>query len=522
VPDILAIVSRAIFEKDARVGGKPLTLGGVWPVDRYNSTNKALERLEDGGRIFLVTVRPPNEELWFVGVVDSPVSDGTAWVSAKKNTLPATNISALRKTIVFESGKGMSLDKGTLGMSLQSPRGLTAPDVAQILACVSGKAPVVPPPVHVQTAISPNQRPPARVIGGKYEVLGQLGQGGMGAVYEARHTGTGRRVAVKEIVGDELKKDPQIIERLQREARATGAIESQHIALMLDSGVDDKGNPFLVMELLHGEDLQQLIVRKGPLPQDVALCVAAQACIGLRRAHEEGVVHRDIKPANLFLARREATRLGRRDADEVLVKLLDFGIARVREGMSATENRALTSTGLMLGTPLYMSPEQVTNPKTVDHRTDVWSLGVVLYEMLTGSTPHSDVETLGGLLVAICSKPARPLSEVAPHVRRPIAAIVKKALEIDPATRYESADAFLGALTKELTFGTTLTDEALGLKPASVRADPDARSAFELAATSPAAPDADSPNQRGVPDGTMRSATPVPGVFVRPGGERKG
>ena len=512
MPDILAIVSKAVFERDARVGGKPLALGSVWPVDRYNSTNKALERLEEGGRIFLVTVRPPSEELWLLGVIDSPRSDGTAWISTKANTIPATNISALRKTIAFESGKGMSQDKGTLGMSLQSPRVLTKADVAQILGVVAGKAPPpAEPPAFSKTVASPDQRPTARVIGGKYEILGKLGEGGMGAVYEARHQGTGRRVAVKEIIGDELKKDPQIIERLQREARATGAIESQHIASMLDSGIDALGNPFLVMELLRGEDLQQLMTRRGPLPQDVALCIAAQACIGLRRAHEAGIVHRDIKPANLFLARRESTKLQSRDGEEVIVKLLDFGIARVREGMSSTENRALTSTGLMLGTPLYMSPEQVTGPKSVDQRTDLWALGVVLYEMLTGATPHADVETLGGLLVAICSKPARPLAEVAPHVRRPVAAIVKKALEIDPANRYESADAFLGALTKELTFGISLTDEALGLRPASVRADPDARSALELAPT--AAADAR-------PDGTMRSATPVPGVLVRPSGER--
>jgi serine/threonine protein kinase len=497
VPDILAIVSRAIFEKDARVGGKPLTLGGVWPVDRYNSTNKALERLEDGGRIFLVTVRPPNEELWFVGVVDSPVSDGTAWVSAKKNTLPATNISALRKTIVFESGKGMSLDKGTLGMSLQSPRGLTAPDVAQILACVSGKAPVVPPPVHVQTAISPNQRPPARVIGGKYEVLGQLGQGGMGAVYEARHTGTGRRVAVKEIVGDELKKDPQIIERLQREARATGAIESQHIALMLDSGVDDKGNPFLVMELLHGEDLQQLLVRKGPLPEAIALRICAQACLGLIRAHAAGIVHRDIKPANLFLARR--------DADEIVVKLLDFGIARVRD--AAEHHRALTSTGLMLGTPLYMSPEQVKGPKHVDHRSDVWSLGVVLFEMLTGRTPHGDEETVGGLLVAICATPAPPLAELVPDVRASVAAIVAKALAIDPKRRYASAEELLADLDGVLGTSHTLHESMFGWLPESVRAresaDPSGVNdvtevALGLAAT--AAQEAEAK-----PDGTLRS-----------------
>jgi len=138
VPDILCIVSKAVFEKDARVGGKVVGLGDVWPVDRYNSTNKTLATATGGGRIFLVTVRPPDERLWFLGVIDSPKQTKNAFVSSKPNTLPVTNITALRKTIVFESGKGLSQDKGTLGMSLQTPRALAASDVQQILAAVSG------------------------------------------------------------------------------------------------------------------------------------------------------------------------------------------------------------------------------------------------------------------------------------------------------------------------------------------------------------------------------------------------
>lgn len=523
MPDILAIVSKAVFEKDARVQGKPVQPGDVWPVDRYNSTARGLASLEGGGRIFLVTVRPPNEELWFLGVVDAPKSDGYAWISAKNNALPVTNITQLRKTMVFESGKGLSQDKGTLGMSLQTPRVLLPSDVAQIIGMVNGVPVAVQPPKFTKTEVSADKRAPARIIGDKYEILHPIGQGGMGVVYEARHTGTGRHVAVKEIVAGELKDDPQVSQRLEREARATGAIESQHIALMLDSGTDRATkSPFLVMELLHGEDLQQIMVRNGALPQEVAICIAAQACIGLGRAHEAGVIHRDIKPANLFLARRESTRLGpRRSGEEIVVKLLDFGIARMREGMAGSTGmtRALTSTGLMLGTPLYMSPEQVTNPKSVDPRTDLWSLGVVLYEMLTGATPHADVETLGGLLVAICSRPARSVIEVAPHVRRSIGAIVKKALAIDPKDRYATAEEFLTDLTKELSLGVTLTDEMIGLKPASVRAEPDARAAFELASTSPAAPKSEA--KEGAPNGTMRSATPIPGVRFRPGGERK-
>jgi hypothetical protein len=144
VPDILAIVSKAIFEKDARVGGKVASPGDVWPVDRYTSSNKALQPLSAGGRIFLVTVRPPDEQLWLVGVVDAPRFDGAAWVSATPNALPVTNVSPLRKTIAFESGKGMSQDKGALGMSLQTPRALTPPDVAQLLGAAGSGAPAAP------------------------------------------------------------------------------------------------------------------------------------------------------------------------------------------------------------------------------------------------------------------------------------------------------------------------------------------------------------------------------------------
>src|SRR5690606_28141131 len=149
-----------------RVGGRLLAPGDVWPVDRYNSTNKALSPLEQGGRIFLVTVRPPNEELWFLGVVDAPAFDGKAWVSASPNTLPVTNITPLRKTIACGSGKGMSQEKGALGMSPQTPRTLTPSDVAQILGMASGK-PVAAPPQLAATAASPGTPPPVRVIDGK-------------------------------------------------------------------------------------------------------------------------------------------------------------------------------------------------------------------------------------------------------------------------------------------------------------------------------------------------------------------
>jgi serine/threonine protein kinase len=443
VPDVLAIVSKAIFERDARgtrdpadKSGKMIDLGEVWPIDRYTSANKALHTLAGGGRIFLVTVRPPDERLWLIGRVDAPAFDGAAWVG-KVNTLPATDITALRGSIKFESGKGIMQEKGTLGMSLQMPRALAQSDVDQIMAVV--RAGELAP--HVK-----QPAPPARVIGGKYRVVRELGRGGMGVVYEAVHTGTGRRVAVKEIA---IGNDARLVERFQREARATAAIDSRHVPPVLDAGSEPgTEDPFLVMELLDGVDVQAYLDEYGPLAEDVALRIVAQACAGLVRAHAAGVVHRDIKPANLMLARREG---------ELVVQLLDFGVARVKEELAARHSPTLTVTGVMLGTPLYMSPEQVVGgAKELDARTDLWSLAIVLYEALAGQTPHAECETLGGLMVAICGKPAKPLRELAPHVSEPVEAIVMKALALDPARRYPTAEAFLEALDAQLPFGTKL------------------------------------------------------------------
>jgi len=454
VTDVLAIVSRAVFEKDARApSGKLLGVGDVWPLDRYNSSHKTFERVRGGGRIFLVTVRP-DERLWFLGVVDAPSFTGSSWVAAKKNAFAITDITALRKTIQFESGKGMSQDKGTLGMSLQTPRALAKGDVAQILALAGGApAPAPgPPPAALGAPSAPKA---ARVIGGKYELVREIGHGGMGVVHEAIHTGTGRRVAVKEILGDELREREQLVERFHREARAMGAIETDHIAHALDAGTDEAtGHPFLVLELLRGEDLQALLARTGPLAEPVAVRIVAQACKALARAHEAGVVHRDIKPANVFLARR--------DGGDVVVKLLDFGIARVREGLAATDNRALTTTGLLLGSPLYMSPEQVLKPKDVDARTDLWSLGVVLWETLAGRTPWSEaLETVGALFVTICGKPAPSVRELAPAASDAVAAVATKALEIDLAKRYASAEAMLADLAALAPGGFALDESML-------------------------------------------------------------
>ncbi|WP_437876130.1 serine/threonine protein kinase [Sorangium sp. So ce513] len=293
------------------------------------------------------------------------------------------------------------------------------------------------------------------VIDGKYRIAKLLGEGAMGSVYEAEHTATGRRCAIKVISSLDLTRDPKIVQRFQREARAAGGIDTQHITQVLDAGVDrDTKLPFLAMEFLSGEDLQHLLLRTGPLAPHVALRIAVHCCLGLQKAHEAGVVHRDIKPHNLFLARR--------DAGEIIVKLLDFGIAKVKmDQANDTEGADLTKTGSLVGSPLYMSPEQAVGQREIDHRTDIWSLGAVLYQALSGRTPFHDIKALGQLILSICSSPVPPLQDYAPWVPAEIAAVVHRCLQQDPARRFQSAQELLATLRPMLPYGWAIQEDML-------------------------------------------------------------
>ncbi|MFO0755907.1 MAG: serine/threonine-protein kinase [Byssovorax sp.] len=293
-------------------------------------------------------------------------------------------------------------------------------------------------------------------LDGKYNIIRLLGAGAMGSVYEGEHTATGRRVAIKVISSADLLRNEQAVTRFEREARAAGSIETQHITQVLDAGVDrQSGHPFLVMEYLSGEDLQHVLKRVGPVAPELGLRVVAQACLGLQKAHERGVVHRDIKPANLFLAKR--------DAGELIVKLLDFGIAKVKMDQAQdTEGAGLTQTGSLLGSPLYMSPEQARgDSKAIDHRADLWSLGVVLYELLAGQTPYHHVRALGQLILAICSEWPRHIQEVAPWVPMEVASIVHRALRHNPNERYQSAAEMFGAIRALLPQGWSISEEMI-------------------------------------------------------------
>jgi serine/threonine-protein kinase len=211
----------------------------------------------------------------------------------------------------------------------------------------------------------------------------------------------------------------------------------------------------MVLEYLVGEDLLQVIRRLGPLAADVAMRITAQACQGVSRAHTAGVIHRDIKPANIFLARGD---------DGVLtVKVLDFGVAKFKgdNDVGASSAGGLTRTGSMLGSPLYMSPEQARSGKNVDHRSDVWSLGVVLYQAVSGRTPFDDMPGLGELILALCNGPPPPVQGFAPWVAPEVAGIIDRALRLAPDDRFSSVDEMLGALLAQLPGGTAVRDEML-------------------------------------------------------------
>jgi tetratricopeptide (TPR) repeat protein len=285
------------------------------------------------------------------------------------------------------------------------------------------------------------------LIDGKYSVIRSIGEGGMGVVYEATHVKIGRRVAVKVLQSGLLRYEPDALQRFQREALAAGRIETEHIVQLFDAGYDVSGGlPYIAMEFLDGRDLESALEKEGPLAPEAVARIAAQTLLGLEKAHTAGVIHRDIKSANIFLAKKEA--------NAVTVKLLDFGIAKVR-----AENTmdAATKSGALMGSVEYLSPEQAMGSPNTDHRTDLWSLGVVMYEALTGRTPHSEHKVLPRILMAICQSPPRPVRQLAPWVPSNIAEVVDRALQIDLRIRFVNARAMLDALLRALPGGVDLT-----------------------------------------------------------------
>jgi serine/threonine-protein kinase len=294
------------------------------------------------------------------------------------------------------------------------------------------------------------------VLAGKYELVRPIGRGGMGAVYEARNRDFGKRCAVKLLLEPDFVHDTNLVGRFLREARTTALVESEHIVEVFDTGIDSATQyPFIVMELLRGEDLEHVASRVGPMaPVGVARLVS-QAAVGLVDAHRAGVVHRDVKPANIFLHAR--TGAG------PVVKLLDFGVAKPAiDALGSGSAASLTRTGALVGTPLYMSPEQAQGSKSIDHRTDIWSLSMCLYQLLAGRLPWGgEVDTLGALIVAIAAHPLAPVQSLAPWVPRGLADLVHRGLRREPGDRIASAQALIDGLRPFCAGALELSPEVL-------------------------------------------------------------
>ena len=283
------------------------------------------------------------------------------------------------------------------------------------------------------------------VIAERFKLNRQLGRGGMGSVWLATHLGLDVPCAVKFIEGENATL-PEAHARFEREAKAAAALRSPHVVQILDHGVW-QGTPYIAMELLDGEELGKRLIRLGRLGPPEAVRIVSQVCRALTRAHSVGIVHRDLKPDNIFLVR---------DDDREIAKVLDFGIAKATHGAVDGSN---TKTGAMLGTPYYMSPEQAQGTKAVDHRSDLWALAVIVYQMVTGRLPFES-EALGDLLVKIIVSPIPIPSEVAPWAPLSFNAWWARAAQRDPAARFQTAKEFADSLALALgqSQGTHVTE----------------------------------------------------------------
>ena len=269
---------------------------------------------------------------------------------------------------------------------------------------------------------------PGDTIDGKYVLVRVLGTGGMGVVFEAEHLRLKQRCAIK-MLSPEMLREADIIHRFEREARASALLKSPHVTRVTDVATTADGVPYIVMELLTGHDLDGELQARGHVPYPLAVDYMLQACAAVAEAHAAGIIHRDLKPGNLFLAQ---------DPDGVMVKVLDFGISKMME-----EESKLTSAGMTMGTALYMSPEQLRSAAQVDARSDIWSLGVILYELLCGQTPFTG---------SVTQVAAAIVTEDAPDIARrcalppELAAIIHRTLRRAPGERFANVSDLMFAL----------------------------------------------------------------------------
>ncbi|MFO7180346.1 MAG: protein kinase [Pseudomonadota bacterium] len=274
------------------------------------------------------------------------------------------------------------------------------------------------------------------MLAGKYRIERVLGEGGMGVVVAAYHLQLEERVAIKFLLPAALE-SPEAVARFTREARAAVKIRSEHVARVSDVGTLESGAPYMVMEFLEGRDLAALVQQSGPLPPATAADYVLQACEAIAEAHTLGIIHRDLKPANLFLTTRPD--------GSPCIKVLDFGISKVTSAGSSGTELAMTRTQAIMGSPLYMSPEQMSSSRSVDARSDIWALGAILYELVSGTVPF-EAETIPQLCGVILQEPPKPLRRARPDVPEAFEQIVLKCLEKDRGRRYQNVAELAAAL----------------------------------------------------------------------------
>mgnify|MGYP001825513115 CR=1 FL=1 len=298
-----------------------------------------------------------------------------------------------------------------------------------------------------------------RTIDHRYRVDSKLGEGGMGLVYRVTHTLLNKPQAIK-VLRREHTRDEEALARFRREAESASGIGNQHIVDISDFGMLADGSTYFVMEYLEGMDLIDTIHSIGYMPEERAIYIAKQVCRALGAAHRAGIVHRDLKPENVFLVERDGT--------EDFVKILDFGIAKVGNLPSR-----ITRAGEVLGTPHYMSPEQCEGDN-VDHRTDIYAMGVLLYEMVTGQVPH-DAETMMGILTKqLYDDPIPPTTRV-PHVSAELESVIMRCLEKKPSKRYQAMHEIETDLERIRTGEEPIGPDTLTLSPTKPPPPPERR-----------------------------------------------
>ncbi|MCL2449104.1 MAG: protein kinase [Polyangiaceae bacterium] len=333
------------------------------------------------------------------------------------------------------------------------------------------------------------------IIAGRYRIDRVLGVGGMGVVVAAEHTQLRQRVAIKFLLPD-AEPGTGAVERFMREAQAAARIQSEHVARVLDVATLNDSVPYIVLEFLEGHDLSKVLAERGPLPLEDAVGYILQACEGVAEAHAAGIVHRDLKPSNLFVCDRGGGR--------TVVKVLDFGISKSLSNRAGEGQLELTRTHAALGSPLYMSPEQMSSAKHVDARTDVWSLGVTLFELVCARTPFV-ADSITELVAKVLNEQPALIQEFRPNLPPEFSGAVARALEKDRSRRYGSVAELAAAIAPFGPCDASVSVERIARVLSSVIAapPPPLNPGAELSAVSPA----------------FSTTTPVSSAHPRGGGD---